>query len=143
MSRSLTSLQRIRNSKGQALVEFALILPILLLLIIGIIEFGRAFYMKNTLTNAVRHAARQAVVDSSWDQNTIRNWTYDAVPTGWQNTSVITSVQASPSSAPASGSGTPINISARMRFNTIVPNFYFPFKNYTTITAHAMMRYEQ
>ncbi len=38
------------NSTGQALVEMAIILPLLMLLVMGIFEFGRAMYIKNTLT---------------------------------------------------------------------------------------------
>jgi len=53
------------NCTGQALVEMAFILPILLLLVLGIFEFGRAMYTKNSLTNAARAAARAAVVTSS------------------------------------------------------------------------------
>lgn len=143
MSYRLALYHRKLNSKGQALVEFALILPVLLLLTIGIIEFGRAFYMKNTLTNAVRHSARKAVVSTNWNQNTIRYWTYSSVPSSWRNTTLITTVQSTPSSPPLSGSGTAITVRANLKFNTIVPNFYFPFKNYQTISAQATMRYEQ
>lgn len=49
-------------SKGQALVEMAILLPLLLLLVMGIFEFGRAMYIKNTLTQAARAGARTAVV---------------------------------------------------------------------------------
>lgn len=48
--------------KGQALVEMAIILPLLMLLVMGIFEFGRAMYIKNTLTQAARSGARTAVV---------------------------------------------------------------------------------
>lgn len=51
-----------KHSKGQALVEMAIILPLLMLLVIGIFEFGRAMYTKNTLTHAARAGARAAVV---------------------------------------------------------------------------------
>jgi Flp pilus assembly protein TadG len=37
-----------KSEKGQAAVEFALVLPILLLLILGIIDFGRILYSMNT-----------------------------------------------------------------------------------------------
>ena len=50
------------NCTGQALVEMAIILPLLLLLVMGIFEFGRAMYIKNTLTHAARAGARAAVV---------------------------------------------------------------------------------
>lgn len=50
------------NYNGQALVEMAIILPLLMLLVMGIFEFGRAMYIKNTLTHAARAGARAAVV---------------------------------------------------------------------------------
>ena len=46
------------QSKGQSLVEFALVLPILLLLLLGIIEAGRLFFIYNAVTTASREAAR-------------------------------------------------------------------------------------
>ena len=51
-----------RCRKGQALVEFALVLPLLALLIMGILEFGRAWNTKQILTDAAREGARLAVV---------------------------------------------------------------------------------
>src|SRR5690606_17088398 len=50
---------------GQALAEFALVLPILLLLIAGIIEFGRAFHIQQVVTDAAREGARAAVVQQA------------------------------------------------------------------------------
>jgi hypothetical protein len=41
----------VRNNKGQALIEFVIILPILLILILGIIDIGRIIYEKNRLEN--------------------------------------------------------------------------------------------
>ena len=52
----------ISDNKGQTLVETALILIFLMLIIIGIMEFGRAMYFKNTANNAARGIARIAVV---------------------------------------------------------------------------------
>jgi Flp pilus assembly protein TadG len=45
------------------LTEFALVLPIALLLIFGIVDFGRAIYMYNTLAESARQANRLAIVD--------------------------------------------------------------------------------
>ncbi|MBP8856868.1 MAG: pilus assembly protein, partial [Anaerolineaceae bacterium] len=42
----------VRCKKGQSIVEFALILPIVLLLIMGVLDLGRAFFMKIALVNA-------------------------------------------------------------------------------------------
>jgi len=51
-----------RRDDGQALAEFALILPILFFLIAGIIEFGRGWNIKQAVTDASREGARYAVV---------------------------------------------------------------------------------
>ena len=60
--------QRIRNipknEKGQSLVEFALVVPLLLLLVVGIFEFGRAWMTRNVMTGAAREAARIAAVEA-------------------------------------------------------------------------------
>ena len=55
------------KTKGQSLVEFALILPILLLLILGIIEGARIIWAYITVQNAAREAARYAVTGQPYD----------------------------------------------------------------------------
>jgi Flp pilus assembly pilin Flp len=50
------------RQEGAAAVEFALLLPLLVLLLFGIIEFGFAFSTRIQATNAAREAARLAVV---------------------------------------------------------------------------------
>lgn len=54
-----------KSTDGQSLVEFALVLPILILLILGMIEFGWILNGKITLTSAVREGARAAIVCES------------------------------------------------------------------------------
>lgn len=51
-----------RCESGQAAVEMALLLPVLLLFVVGIIEFGRAYHVKHVVTDAAREGARRAVV---------------------------------------------------------------------------------
>lgn len=50
------------REKGAVAVEFALILPVLVLLLFGIIEFGRAYNAYVTVTHAAREGARLAAV---------------------------------------------------------------------------------
>ena len=57
---------RHRNG-GQALVEFALVLPVFLLIIMGIVDAGRLIYTYNTVANASRDGARVAIVNQSTD----------------------------------------------------------------------------
>ncbi len=51
------------RSSGQGLIEFALVLPVLLLLILGIIDFGRIIAIYNESSNATREALRYAMVN--------------------------------------------------------------------------------
>lgn len=51
----------VKNQKGVALVEFAIVLPLLLLLLFGFIEFGVMLYNKQVITNASREGARAAI----------------------------------------------------------------------------------
>jgi hypothetical protein len=55
--------QRGARPRGQALVEFALVFPIIALLAFGFIDVGRAVFANNTLGNAARQAARVAAVN--------------------------------------------------------------------------------
>jgi Flp pilus assembly protein TadG len=58
----MTKLHRIRDDRGQTMTEFALVLPILALLLFGVIQFGILFNNYITLTDAVRSGARKAAV---------------------------------------------------------------------------------
>lgn len=57
MSHVLRAMRR-RGRSGQAVVEFALILPLFMLLVFGTLEFGRAYYDMHLITNAARGGAR-------------------------------------------------------------------------------------
>jgi len=52
----------LRNNKGVAAVEFAICLPILILLLFGLIEFGLLFYNQQVITNASREGVRAGIV---------------------------------------------------------------------------------
>ena len=56
---------RNNRRRGQTLVEFALILPIFLLMMLGILDLGRAVYAYHTINNAAREAVRVAIVDQN------------------------------------------------------------------------------
>ena len=51
-------MKRDKGNSGQGLVEFALIAPLFLILLFGMVEFGRAWMTKNILTGAAREAVR-------------------------------------------------------------------------------------
>ena len=70
-------LHRFRQTEvGQSLVEFSMILPLFLVLLFGLVDFGRAFYTWLLVTNAAREGARIAAVQS--DAATVDARIYDS-----------------------------------------------------------------
>lgn len=65
MDRSNPLRRHARGTRGQTLVEFALILPIFILMLVGISDLGRAVYAYNTISNAAREAVRMGIVDQN------------------------------------------------------------------------------
>lgn len=149
-----------KNQKGQALVETALVLPLLLLLVMGLFEFGRAMYIKNTLNNAARAGVRVAVVTQKYDATSnltgldveskaldcstftgkngpvyqmVCNSIYNGIP----KNEVTVDINNSDSVISA---GDSVNIKLTWgNFQPILPNL-FPISN--TIVGEASMRYE-
>ncbi|MBA8793012.1 Flp pilus assembly protein TadG [Friedmanniella endophytica] len=58
-------MDRTRTERGAAAVEFALVAPLLILLVVGITQFGRAYAAQAQLTNAARQAARTMALQSN------------------------------------------------------------------------------
>ena len=54
-----------RDDRGQTMAEFALILPVFILVLVGIIDLGRAVYASSTIQNAAREAVRVGIVDQN------------------------------------------------------------------------------
>jgi Flp pilus assembly protein TadG len=59
--------KRLRNQRGAALIETAIIIPLVLLVSVAIFEFGRAYQTWQVLTNAAREGARVAVLEGYTD----------------------------------------------------------------------------
>ena len=57
-----------KSERGAAAVEFALVVPILIVLVLGIAEFGRAFFIQSTISGAAREGVRRMALltDSEW-----------------------------------------------------------------------------
>jgi Flp pilus assembly protein TadG len=78
-----------RTERGQSLVEFALILTPLLMILLGIIQFGLIFNAQVTITNAAREGARAATV-YRFDENHTKSWNDTA-----RNDTAVAAVTAS------------------------------------------------
>ncbi len=69
---------RARSLRGAAAVEMALVLPILVLLVFGIVEFGRAYNAKIMLTHAAREGVREYSIIQ--DQGAAETFAEEAAP---------------------------------------------------------------
>lgn len=58
---------RARRESGASAVEFALVLPVLMLLVMGIIQFGYYFFAANAASSTAREVARRVAVGDCWD----------------------------------------------------------------------------
>lgn len=86
------SLRHRKLERGVELVEFALMLPILLLLLAGLWDFGRAYRAYQAITNAAREGARLAVVPAGINQKVaVQNRVKDYLTKSNLDTSFITS----------------------------------------------------
>lgn len=71
------------GGRGQALAEFALVFPILILLVVALADVGRLVFIYNSLTNGVREGARLAIVnqDATAVRDRVIGQTFAATPT--------------------------------------------------------------
>jgi Flp pilus assembly protein TadG len=79
--------RRAGSERGAAAVEFALVLPILIMLLLGIVEFGRIFNVQVSVTNAAREGARVMAIENDPAQ------------------AAAAAIAAAPSVSPAIGAG--------------------------------------
>jgi Flp pilus assembly protein TadG len=89
--------RRKNGEKGQALVEFTLLVPIFLLLLFAIVDFGMGFYSWITVTNAAREGARLGVVLATQQQIEDRVYQAADLPNESTNMTVtVTNAQGQP-----------------------------------------------
>ena len=84
-------LKRFRNQRGAALLETAITLPLVLLVCVGIFEFGRAFQTWQVITNAAREGARVSVLPDSTDADVtdaVRNYMKGGKLPNWSSATV-------------------------------------------------------
>ena len=113
-------MKRIRSEKGAALLEAAITVPIILLISVGIFEFGRAYQTQQVLTNAAREGARVAVIEGTTDAD-VRTRVRDYVTRGGLTT--LTDGQIVVQRAvPLTGSSTASSVEINYPFQFMVLN---------------------
>ena len=100
---------------GAAAVEFAIVAPLFLLFIFGVVEFGRVMLVKNVVTNASREAARVAIVEGA------NSTQVSAVADEYCAASSVTEVEVliSPLDLSTATPETPITVTVRVNFDSV------------------------
>ena len=132
------------DKKGVSAVEFAIVLPVLILFLFGIIEFGILFYDKAVITNASREGARAGIVYRYPDpvtaaeiEQVVRDYcaghliTFATTPTLTINTT------------PGSAAGDPLTVTVEYDYQFLVlPNFVTALTGGINLAATTVMRME-
>jgi Flp pilus assembly protein TadG len=147
----------LNDKDGTAIVEFAIVLPLLLIITLGIIEFSIALYDKAMITNASREGARTGIVfnvdsDGNWTpvedtviQNRVNNYLETYLRSlGDGNAAANTTITRAPD--PMTGKYSPggeLHVSVTYRYTFLaLPNFIADIINPINLTANTVMRFE-
>ena len=130
-----------KKEDGQAMVEFALILPIFLLILCGIIDFGWLFYNQLSLNNACREGARYAVVNTAEDASTqaIINHIENSTTTVFANDGVDIEIIYTAPNDPTSGD---IKVTLEAEISFFTPVLSTVMGKEKTITSTVIMKVE-
>ncbi len=141
----------LKDSKGASAVEFALVLPILVVLVFGIIEFSLVLYDKAMITNASREGARAGIVFRTdpviGNYSPLTNSEVESIVNQYLSNHLITF--GGPTSATTtvtrngSGMGSELKISVGYSYTFLVlPNFITNLTGGINLTADTAMRME-
>lgn len=129
-----------KSEKGQSAVEFALVLPILLILVFGIIDFGRILYTKNALTALSQESARHASIYYGSETDAVLTQ-YIVNNAGTLKTSDLTGKVITFTPTRDTGSDVKVTLTYRLYYITpivnIIPGFSNPFYITSTSTFRA------
>lgn len=128
--------KRVRE-RGTALIEFTLVLPLLLVLTVAVVDFGRAFFIKNVLEQAAREGVRLRAVKSAADSSSVRDRVLQvAAPAKVTISNLIIE-------GPIAGQ---VHVKVTGSFNWIFPGVFnlmgAQFTNPTSLSGEAWMRSE-
>lgn len=126
----LRMLRFVKNNRGQAMVEMALVLPVLLLILCGIIEYGRVFHETLVVTGAAREGARAEIVATGAGEAAARNFAA-AINRGGLDVDVI----------PSAGPGAAVTVTVTNPVPIMTPGMavFFP-SNPVIVRGSAIMR---
>jgi len=126
------------RERGVGLIEFALILPLLLILTLGVVDVSRGFWVKNVAYQAAREGARHLVVRTLADSTEVRDRVQDVVESAGVTLKTLNITDA--------GAGGLMTVQVGIEFNWLYPGLFdwlgADYTNPVTLTGVSKMRKE-
>lgn len=135
--------REVKSQRGASMVEFALVLPLLILLVFGIIEFGLALYDKAVLTNASREGARKGIVaqvprvQNTEIKTVVKNYCQNYLITFGTDTIKDSNIAISPDEPRNVPFGTDLTVTVYYSYDFLVLKIFGPI-NFTAVTLMKM-----
>lgn len=133
-----------RRRRGGALLEFALVVPVLISLLLGMLEVGRGYMALNSLTTAAREGARTAVLPNGDNTKAMAavtsSLTSQGIPTA--NASTTIKVNGSVANASTAVTGNSVSVTVSVPYNAVSWAGVGRFLAGRTLTATVVMRRE-
>ena len=129
----------LRSAKGQSLVEFALVLGVLILMLMGIFDFGRAVYAYNVIANCAWEGARYGIIkpmDTAGIEDAARARAVGLDP------SELTVNISYPDGSSSSGSRLQVQVTYNFRAVTPLITNFFGGSDHLTLQSTATMHIE-
>ncbi len=139
LQRNLRKGRRIKQRRcGAAVVEFAVVGPLMVMLTMGMIEVGRVVMVKQLMVNASREGARMAILPSSNSESVLAKVQQELTAASINGANVT----LNPQSLATAAAGTPVTVSISVPASQVswIPNPAFTFTQ--NITASTTMRRE-
>ena len=136
----------IKNQKGGAAIEFAIVLPLLVLMFVGISEFGLLWYNKQVITNASREGARAGIARAADSTDTTNG--IESIVNAYCDSRLITfGAAGDPSTSYPQGDnmgkafGDEFSVEVAYEYNFLAPGF-FNLGLKKTFVGRTMMKME-
>lgn len=132
-----------KSERGAVAVEFAIILPVFLLVVLGIVEFGRAFNIQVSLSEAARESARYAAVhctEAGYDEDEALAAAVSAAPTVPLNAATDVEIQYTGDGTCAAGNNVEVTVTYNTSYLTGLPGLIPGLPEDVDITSKGVMR---
>jgi Flp pilus assembly protein TadG len=141
------AMKHLKKNKGVSAVEFAIVLPILMIITFGIIEFGLLLFDKQVITNASREGARAGIVarfdPNTGEPNPLSNGEINAIVNNYVGNHLVSLGGATTPNTLVTRNGNDLTVTINYNYSFLVlPKFVTSLTGNINLVAATVMRME-